>query len=113
MINYLKDVEPNERCVCVFITQILFLNNLTLSNVGISESGIWKLNMTRMIGVTKVVVYYRHDNINEIIVGDYLGTRDSKIQGRHYIKFKIIRRCQTLNNWKDFCNTGSNPVRYT
>ena len=113
MVNYLKKVEPNKKSVCVFTNQKKLQQNLCLRNNGISESGIWKLNMTRMIGVTTVVVYCRHDNINEIIVGDYLGTRDSNIKGRHYIQFKVLFKDQTTNNWKVFCNTGSHPVRYT
>ena len=115
MVNYLTDVEPNEKCVCVFITHKQFLNNLNLSTVGVSETGIWKLNITRMVGVTKVVVYYRHDNMNEIIVGDYLGIRksnDKNYPNRYYIDFNYIRKDKTKNDWKVFCNTGSYPVRY-
>ena len=113
MVNYLKDVEPNERCVCVFITHRQYLKNLTLSDVSVSETGIWRLNLTRIIGVTKVVVYYRHDNINEIIVGDYLGIRKSNDPDRYYIKFDNIHRDETNNTWTEFCDTGANPVRYT
>ncbi len=113
MVNFLRDVEPNEKCVCVFTNQKRLQNNLRLRNNGVSESGIWKLNTITMIGVTKVIIYYRHDNINEIIVGNFMGTRKSNDPDRYYIEFDNIRRDQTLNNWTVFCNTGSNPVKYT
>ena len=115
MVNYLTDVEPNKRCVCVFTNQKKLQKNLRLCNNGVSESGVWKLNKSKMIGVTKVIIYYRHDNINEIIVGDYKGIRESNdpdYPDRYYIDFNNIRRDQTLNNWTDFCKTGSHPVRY-
>jgi hypothetical protein len=113
VINNLTNVvSQNQNSVCVFTTYERYLKNLTLSDDGISKSGIWKLNLTRMSGVSKVVVYYRHNNINEIIVGNYLDKSLSNYPHRYFIHFKITNRCQTLNNWKVFCNTGTNPVRY-
>jgi hypothetical protein len=117
MVNFLRNVVlPNERCVCVFTNQQRLQQNLRIRNNSVSESGVWKLNMTKIKSVTKVVIYYRHNNINEIIVGDYRGIRESNDQNypdRYYIKFDNIRNDQTLNDWKVFCDTGSNPVRYT
>jgi len=117
MVNDYRDVVKNERTVCVFTNQTVLQQNLCIRDDkgSVSHTGIWKLNMKRMEGVKKVIVYYRHDKINEIIVGDfvgsYQGTRPLGDIGR-YIQFDNIRRYQTNNKWDVFCKTGANPVRY-
>jgi len=114
LVKYITDVVlPSEKSVCVFTTHKKYENNLDLRDDGISKSGIWKLNMSKMDGIKKVIIYYRHDNINEIIVGDYLKLSKSDVSSRYYLYFKVLGKCQTLNNWKDFCKTGSYPVKYT
>jgi len=113
MVNFVTNVLlPGDQSVCVFTHQRRLLTNLILNNNGISSSGIWKLNQLRMMRVNKVVVYYRHNGINEIIVGNYNGISPSNVPGRYYINFQITNRDDTPNNWNIFCKTGTNPVKY-
>jgi len=115
MIKFLRDVEPNKKCVCVFTNKKKLQKNLHLRSKGVSESGVWKLSKEKMARVSKVVIYYRHDGINEIIVGDYLkmhSANDPNYPNRYCLDFVNIRRDQTMNDWKVFCQTGSNPVKY-
>lgn len=113
MINYLTDIVlPNEKSICVFVTHQQFLNNLDLNDKNQSKSGIWKLDSTKMIGVKKVVIYYRHSDVNEIIIGKYINISESGVSNRYFLHFQILGWDTTRNNWKIFCKTGSNPIRY-
>jgi hypothetical protein len=122
MVNDYMDVVKNERTVCVFTNQTVLQQNLSIRDDkgSVSHSGIWKLNMRRMEGVKKVIVYYRHQRngvlTNEIIVGDFVGSyqgpRPNGVLG-YYIQFDNIRRYQTNGNWFDFTNDrGQSPVKY-
>jgi hypothetical protein len=50
MVNHLKDIViPGEKYVCVFTNQKKLKKNLDIHNNGVSKSGIWKLDTSRMI----------------------------------------------------------------
>jgi len=113
LVNSLQDVlSPGDQCVCVFIRQEGFQKNLVLNEDGISKCGIWKLDQINMLRVNKVVVYYRHDGINEIIIGNYEGISPTIFCDYYCINFKISNIDQTLKDWNDFCGGDSNPVKY-
>jgi len=65
-----------------------------------------------MLWVNKVVVYYRHDGINEIIIGDYEGISPTIFCDYYSINFKIRDIDQTLKDWNDFCGDDSNHIIY-
>jgi hypothetical protein len=113
MVNFLTDViSPGDQCVCVFTKQEGFQRNLVLENDGTSKSGIWKLDLIKMEEINKVIIYYRHDGINEIIIGDYQGVSPTIFRDHFCINFKITNISQTLRDWVDFCDTDSSPIRY-
>lgn len=113
MVNFIKEVlSPDDRCVCVFTEQDGFQKNLALDANGIFKSGIWKLDELDLLGVNKVVVYYRNEKINKIIIGDYKGVSPTIFRGHYCIHFQMTNIDQTLTNWNDFCNAGSDSVKY-
>ncbi len=114
MVNFLRDVlSPDDQCVCVFTKQEGFQKNLVLFDEdGLSKSGIWKLDRTKMEAVNRVVVYYRREGINHILVGDYKGFSPTIFRNRYCIRFRIRTIEQTLNDWDGFCGAGSNPILY-
>jgi|GEM_PF-4680938 len=113
MVNCLQDVlSPDDQCVCVFTQQEGSQKNLVLNPDGISKSGIWKLDQIRIMWVNKVVVYYRHDGINEIITGHCEGISPTIFRDHYCIEFKVTNIDQTLNGWEDFCKEGTEPIQY-
>jgi len=113
MLNFLTDVvSTGDQCVCVFIKQEGFQKNLVLNDEGISKTGIWKLDLMKMEEVNKVVIYYSHDGINEIITGDYAGISPTIFRDRYCINFQLRHIDQTENDWTDFCCGGSNLLKY-
>jgi len=114
MINFLTEIlSPGDQCVCVFIQQRGFQKNLVLDDSGgISKSGIWKLNEMEMAGVNKVVIYYRHDGINEIFIGNYKGISPTIFHDHYCINFQILQRDETLSDWSVFRDADSSLVKY-
>jgi hypothetical protein len=110
-IDFLDAVVPKgNRAICVFTKQI---EHLDLREDDVSKSGIWKVKKSKMKGIQTVVIYRRNTDINEIILGDYVGLKDSKITDRFYLIFKNYQKVgHTINNWKEFAKTGSNPIKY-
>jgi len=113
MINFITEVlSVGDQCVCVYTEQEGYQKNLVLNENGIFSSGIWKLDQMEMLGVNKVVVYYKHDGINKIITGDYKGISPTIFRDHYCINFQTTNIDQTLNNWDDFCNADANQVKY-
>ena len=108
IINDVSNVLiPGQSAIAVFTKGM----NLNLRQGGISESGIWKVNEFRR--VDKIIVYFRHDNLNEIIIGDHYDTIPSNVRNRFYLRFQNSHTAGfTSSNWKEFAVTGSHPVRY-
>ncbi len=98
---------PGQSAIAVFTKGL----NLHLRKSGVSKSGIWKVDKFRR--VDKIIVYFRHDNVNEIIIGDHYDTIPSNVRSRFYLRFQNYRTAGfTSSNWKEFAVTGSHPVRY-
>jgi hypothetical protein len=113
LVNSLQDVlSPGDKCICVFIQQEGFQKKLVLNEGGISKCGIWKLDQINMLWVNKVVVYYRHHGINEIITGDYEGISPTIFCDHYSINFRKINIDQTLKSWNDFCGGDSNNIKF-
>lgn len=107
-IKDIKDIISSNQSAIVVFTRGPFLN---LRKGDVSESGIWKVDKSRK--VDKIVIYYRHDGVNEIIIGKHIDTVKSNIKGRYYLLFRNYHSAGfTPNNWKVFAQTGSHPVRY-
>jgi len=113
MVNFITEVlSAGDQCVCVYTEQEGLQKNLVLNENGVFSSGIWKLDQMEMLGVNKVVVYYKHDGINKIITGDYKGISPTIFRDHYCINFQTTNIDQTLNNWDDFCNADANQVKY-
>ncbi|SEL92804.1 hypothetical protein SAMN04489760_10113 [Syntrophus gentianae] len=113
MVNFITEVlSPDDRCVCVFTEQEGLQKNLVLDEDGLFKSGLWKLDELDMLGVNKVVVYYRHSGMNKIIIGDYKRISPTIFRDHYCIHFQIANIDHTLTNWNDFCNAGENSVKY-
>jgi len=113
LVNSFQDVlSPGDQGVCVFIRQEGFQKNLVLDEDGLSKCGIWKLDQIKMLRVKKVVVYYSHQGINEIMTGDYEGISPTIFCDYYCINFKLRNIAQTLNDWNVFCGGESGPLKY-
>jgi hypothetical protein len=77
----------------------------------ISKTGNWRISPKRSF--EKVVVYYRCNNVNTIILGDYIDRSPSPDPKRFIVRFSNAKEAGfTRLSWSEFAETGTNPVKY-
>lgn len=107
IINNLSGLLQGKSAIAVFTKTGQYLD------LDKGKTGIWKIDISRITNVSKIVIYYRHNNVNEIYWGDYKKFSKSGVSGRFYIhsdNFKYVGF--THNNWNGFALAGQNPIRY-
>lgn len=103
IINDRAILLPGQSAIAVFTK--------TGKNLDEGKTGIWKIDPTK--SVNKIIIYHRHDHVNEIIVGDFKTISNSNDPRRFYLHSDNFRSVGfTPKNWNEFALTGSNPVRY-
>ena len=111
-IKEAKDlVKDNDLAVVVFTKGTDFYYDA----IGSGETGNWVVDPEVLENVNRVIIYLRDekDKLNRIFLGNYAGCRKSPIANRHIIRFsKLTEVGITNSNWKDFANSGQNPVSY-
>lgn len=95
---------------------VIFTRNRQLHILpdGTGFTGSWVLNPARVY--SRVVIYNRddaHDAGGDVSVAEHVDTRAAEEEGRFTVRFRNAeRRGRTERDWKDFANTGQNPIRY-
>jgi hypothetical protein len=107
-----KDVvPPGQRAVVVFTRG----GKLIFDKKGEGSTGNWKVSLSKMEKVDKVVIYLREarQNGGNILMGDYVGYEPSPEQGRYIFLFSHLNEAGfTKSNWFEFGGVNQNPVSF-
>lgn len=114
MNNYstAKDVVPQgQRAVVVFTRG----GKLGFDDGGYGGTGDWKINLTRLEQVDKVIIYLREKGQigGRIFMGNYVGYAPSPQPDRYIIYFSHLKPVgETTSTWTEFGSFGQNPVGF-
>ncbi len=116
MINSIDNVLANsEKAIAVFTTHDQWSSNFILNDDGSGRTGDWVLRKNP--NVNTVVIYHRKGSSNHIYkakISEIEGPLDNYEKSHRYIIH--FHNCERLGltheNWSDFADCGSNPVRY-
>ena len=95
---------------------VIFTRNrhLFLRPDGTGYTGNWVIDPQRKYA--RVVIYNRDDGANaggDVIVATHVDTRGTEEPGRYAVYFRdVVLRGKTEKDWKEFADTGQNPIRY-
>lgn len=107
-----KDVVPaGQRAVVVFTRGEKLIRDIK----GDGSTGNWKVNLTKLEKVDKVVIYLRpaRQSDGQILMGNYIGCEPSPEEGRRIILFSNLKEVgSTASNWHDFASMWQNPVAF-
>jgi hypothetical protein len=102
----LVDVVPaGRRAIAVFTC------GKHLQRGKITKSGNWTIDPNRIFDM--VVIYLRQNDMNEIILGDWVRTEPSEDRRRYILHIANAKPMGfTRSTWPVFAETGSLPFRY-
>ena len=107
-----EDVVPaGQRAMVVFTRG----EKLIFDNKGGVSTGNWKVNLTKLEKVDKVVIYLREagQTGGKILMGNYIGYEPSPEEGRRIIFFTQLKEVgSTQSNWREFSKLWQNPVAF-
>jgi hypothetical protein len=114
-INRASDLLRAGEVAIVLFTKSMHLVNMNPDGSG--TSGNWHSNPNHHDRPDKVIIYNRLlDRVPqeaEIYLAKYVDAVESQSQGRLVIQFQNAMQVGTTRqNWYEFADTGTNPVRY-
>jgi hypothetical protein len=103
-------LEAGETAIVIFTRE----RQLVLRPDGTGYTGNWVVDLRR--AYSRVVIYNRdktEDAGGDVILATHVSTQASNEAGRCVVHFRdAVRRGRTAISWKEFADTGQNPVRY-
>lgn len=102
-------IQPGEAIMVVFTHGIHF----DIYDDSTGSTGEWEIDPNRL--VDRVLIYLRNDEskTNTLYIANHAGVELAKREGRHNIQLTHVQYVGvTSENWVEFAEGGSNPIRY-